>query len=248
MIAALRHLLLRPLLPKLWTFPPPHPTTKSDAPTTRNSRQTHRFVLEMIKTPGSTSRQGLALANNLTLVQHTSLGSGDVFLSLFSSLTEGHLTDLVLLQDPPATKGFLPSFSGFKSFAPPIARPRVACYLSQKVLQEFGVLLFFPPETDKLIALDVFSRRGGFDSKFTHFRIGNSYGRPVAPAANSVSPKSSLLDLEYPYLVAGDFNIYNSATDPCMLMSSKEQGESAPYFDRATDLGFTLLNTPGIYT
>jgi len=36
-----------------------------------------------------TSRQGLAPADDLTLVQHNSLGSWDVFLSLFSSLTEG---------------------------------------------------------------------------------------------------------------------------------------------------------------
>ena len=31
-------------------------------------------------------------------------------------------------------------------------------------------------------------------------------------------------------------------------MSSKEEKESAPYFDRASDLGFTLLNTPAVYT
>jgi len=85
----------------------------------------------MIKDPRSTSHQGLALATNLTLVQHNSLGSWDVFLSLFSSFTEGpsHV-DIVLLQDPPSSKGFLSCFHGFKSFAPPIARPRMACYIS----------------------------------------------------------------------------------------------------------------------
>jgi len=65
---------------------------------------------------------------------------------------------------------------------------------------------------------------------------------------HSVSPESALLDLDHPYLVAGDCNIHNAATDPSLLLSSKEEKESAPYFDRASDLGFTLLNTPGICT
>ena len=47
--------------------------------------------------------------------------------------------------------------------------------------------------------------------------------------------------------MAGDFNIHNAATDPTRLLSSKEEKESAPYFDRVSDLGFTLLNTPGVY-
>jgi len=60
----------------------------------------------MIEKPYDTARHGLAPANNLTLVQHNSLGSWDVFLSLFSSLTEGPPVDFVLLQDPPPTKAF----------------------------------------------------------------------------------------------------------------------------------------------
>jgi len=99
----------------------------------------------MINSPKTTSRQGLAPADNLTLVQHNSLGSWDVFLSLISSLTEGPPPDIVLLQDPLSSKGFLPSFSGFKSFAPPVGRPRVACYISTNFLRRFAVLPSFPP-------------------------------------------------------------------------------------------------------
>ena len=61
-------------------------------------------------------------------------------------------------------------------------------------------------------------------------------------------PSRPFWDLEYPYLVAGDFNIHNAATDPSRLLSAEEESESAPYFDRARELGFTLLNTPGVYT
>jgi len=171
-----------------------------------------------------------------------------VFLSLFSSLTEGPPVDFVLLQEPPSSKGFLPCYAGFKSFAPPIARPRVACYVSQSFLQKFAVLPFFPSETDDFMELDVCTPQGCFSSSFPRFRIGNAYARPLPPNPHSLSPKTALCDLEYPYLVAGDFNIHNPATDPSRLLSTKEEKDSTPYFDLATDLGFTLLNTPGIYT
>jgi len=223
-------------------------STHWPGPATGNSLLTHGFVPDMIKSPRSTSRQGLALATNLTLIQHNSLGSWDVFLSLFSSLAEGPPTDILLLLDPPSSKGFLPSFPSFKSFAPPMARPRVACYISQKYLQKFAVQPFLPPDTDDFIALDVFTPQGCFGTKFPRFTIGNAYARPLPPSTYSVSPESSLLDLEHPYLVACDFNIHNAATDPSRLLFSKEKRESTPYFERASDLGFALLNLPGVYT
>ena len=201
----------------------------------------------MINKPHFTSGQGLAPATNLTLIQQNSLGSWDVFLSLFSSLAEGPPTDIVLLHDPPSSKGFLPSFSGFKSFAPPVARPRVACYVSQNSLYRFAVLPSFPPETDDFMALDVLTQQGGFGTSFPQFTIGNAYGRPLPPSPHSVSLGPSLPELEHPYLVAGDFNIYNAATDTARLLSSIEEKESTPYFERGSDLAFTLLNTPGVY-
>jgi len=202
----------------------------------------------MIKKPYSNSRHGLAPATTLTLVQHNSLGSWDVFPSLFSSLTEGPPADIVLLQDPPSSKGFLPSFSDFKSFAPPVARPRVACYVSLNFLQKFAVFPFFLPETDDFMALGVFTPQGCFGTNFPRFKIGNAYARPRPLYPHSVSPESSLLALKYSYLVAGDFNIHNAATAPFRLLSAKEESESAPYFDRDRDLGFTILNIPGVYT
>jgi len=127
----------------------------------------------MIEKPYNSTRHGLAPAINLTLVQHNSLSSWDVFLSLFCSLMEGHPVDLVLLQDPPSSKGFLPCYAGFKSFAPPVSRPTVASYVSQSLLQKFGVLPFFPPETDDFMAMDVLTPQGCFGSSFPRFRIGN---------------------------------------------------------------------------
>jgi len=124
----------------------------------------------------------------------------------------------------------------------------VACYVVQRFLQKFAVLPFFHPETDHFMVLDIFTPEGCFGINFPHFMIGHSYARPLRPALHSVSPESSFLELEYPYLVTGDFNIQNSATAPSRLLFSKEEQESAHYFAQAADLGFTLLNTLGIYT
>jgi len=202
----------------------------------------------MINKPCSPLHQGLVPATNLNLIQHNSLGSWDVFLSLFSSLAEGPPPDMVLLRDPLSSKEFLPGFSRFKSFAPPVARPRVACYISQNFLRNLAVLPFFPPQTDDFMTLDVFTPQGCFSTHSPCFTIGKPYARPLPPSPHSVSPESSLLDFEHPYLVAGDFNIHNAATDPSRILSSKEERESAPYFDQASDLGFTLLNVPGVHT
>jgi len=120
--------------------------------------------------------------------------------------------------------------------------------VSQDFLRRFAVLPSFPPETDDFMLLDVSTPQGCFGTEFPLFTIGNAYARPLPPFPYSVSPEHALLDLNYPYLVAGDFNIHNAATDPTRLLSLKEEKESAPYFDRASDLGFSLLNTPGVYT
>ena len=98
------------------------------------------------------------------------------------------------------------------------------------------------------MTVEVSTPQGCFGTNFLRFTIGNVYARPLPPFPHSVSPESSLLDLNHPYLVAGDFNIHNAATNPSRLLSSREEKESAPYFDRVSDLGFTHLNTPGIYT
>jgi len=81
------------------------------------------------------------------------------------------------------------------------------------------------------MALDVYTPKGCFGLKFPRFRIGNSYTRPIPPAPHSVSPETALPSFDFPYLVAGDFNIHNAASDPSRLLSSKEGKESAPYFN-----------------
>ena len=66
--------------------------------------------------------------------------------------------------------------------------------------------------------------------------------------SKSVDPPDPLPDVDFPCLVAGDFNIHNHAADPLWIISRCEEKASTPYFDRATDLAYSLLNTPGVYT
>ena len=102
--------------------------------------------------------------------------------------------------------------------------------------------------TDDFMTLKVSIPQGCFGTNSPRFTVGNAYARPLPPFPHSVSPQSSFLNLDHPYIVAGDFNIHNAATNPSRLLSAKEESESASYFHLASDLGFTLLNTPGIYT
>ena len=76
----------------------------------------------------------------------------------------------------------------------------------------------------------------------------NVYSRSLPGSTMSVGPSDALTDVDFPCLVAGDFNIHNPAADPLRVSSRSEENTSAPYFNRASDLAYSLLNTPGVYT
>jgi len=135
----------------------------------------------IIKIPLSISGHGLAPAKNLTLLTHYTLGSWDMFLSLFPSRMEGPSVDIILLQDTLSAKGFLPRFSGFKFFSPPVGRPQVPCYVSQRFLRDVSLLPVFFPESDDWMALNVYTPRGCYRSTFPRFRVGNASASPIDP-------------------------------------------------------------------
>jgi len=153
-----------------------------------------------------------------------------VLLSLFSSLTEALPINIILLQDPPYCEGFLPVSSGFKSFAPPTARPNVAYYVSLKLLQRFSVLRVFSPDLEDFIAVKIYKPQGCFGSSFPRFWIDNDYTWPVNPPHCLVSPETAFISCDYPYLVAGDFNIYNTGGDPFRVLFSNSEKRVGPLF------------------
>jgi len=46
----------------------------------------------------------------------------------------------------------------------------------------------------------------------------------------------------------GDLNIHHPTADPLRVFKEDQIATSTPYFDRATELGFSLLTTPGVFT
>ena len=84
---------------------------------------------------------------SLSIVQHNSLGSWDVFLSLMSSLSSlPSLPMIIALQDPPVRNGKLLFFSSWKCFHPPHKRPGVAFFVHPFLIASTSILpVPFPP-------------------------------------------------------------------------------------------------------
>ena len=202
----------------------------------------------MIRGPTPIRTMGQAPGLHISIVQHNSLGSWDVFLSLFGSQVGTLHADIVLLQDPPSNKGFLPRFTGFKSFVPPTERPRVAIYVSLSFCARYTILPGFHDDTTNAMYLDVHTPNGCFGTRASKFRLNNIYAREKEGHARSVSPETAFQQVDFPYLVAGDFNIHNPASDPLRVFSYAEELESAPFYNLASERGFRLLNTPSVYT
>src|ERR1700712_223214 len=75
---------------------------------------------------------------SLNIAQHNCLGSWNVFTSLFQSLAAHPVfISIIALQDPPVSKGLLPIFPGYTSFAPAVptsGKPRGAFYAHKSIL------------------------------------------------------------------------------------------------------------------
>ena len=65
---------------------------------------------------------------------------------------------------------------------------------------------------------------------------------------NDSFPAGCFPETSYPTLVVGDFNIHHPLPDPLRSHSAEELATSFPYFSRASELGFGLLNQPSVYT
>jgi len=177
-----------------------------------------------------------------------------VFLSLFGFFTQlSHPPSIVALQHPSVYRGKLPSFNLFTVFSPPTTggcNPRVAIYVYNSFLSSISLLPRSFGRGD-VMALALFTPDGFFNPSTTAFTIINSYStKGRANNTRSVPPdiifpsNSNLL----PTLTLGDLNIHHPISDPLRVFKEDEIATSSPYFDRVTDLGFSLLNTPGVFT
>jgi len=199
-------------------------------------------------TTGSGEQASPTPPKPFTLVQHNCPWSWDVFLSLFRSFTQLALPPpIVALQDPPVYRGKLPSFNSFTVFSPPTDRgckPRVAFYVYSSFLATVSLLPRFFGRGD-VMALDLFTPDCFFNPSTTGFTIINSYStKGRLNNTRSVSPDIIFPESPLPTLTLGDLNIHHPTADPLRVFKEDEIATSSPYFDRATELGFTLLNVP----
>ena len=141
-----------------------------------------------------------AVFPSFPIIQHNYLGSWDVFLSLFHSLTMlPHPPLLVAIQDPPSRRSVLPTFLGFMSFTPPPpGRPRVAIYVSRTLNQHLSCSTVYY-DSSEMLSVDVFSPEGLFGSPHRSLRVTSVYLlRTNRPPYRSILPERILSCLSSP--------------------------------------------------
>ena len=126
-----------------------------------------------------------------------------MFLSLFNFFVDVSPIDIVLLQDPPSCRDFLPCFPGFKFFAPLVPKPRVAIYASLTFLSFYTSLPRFSSTNDDVMHLDVYTPLGCFGTGAPKFHHTNVYSRTLDIRFKSIPPTDALSELDFPCLVAG---------------------------------------------
>jgi len=158
---------------------------------------------------------------------------------------------IVAPQDPLVYWGKLPSFRLFSSFSPPTSggcKPRLALYVYSSFLSTISLFPRFFDRGD-VMALDLFTPDGFFNPSTTRFSIINFYStKGRLNNTRSVSPEIVFPRSATPTLTLGDLNIHHPTSDPLRVFKEDDIATSAPYFDKATELGFSLLNTPGAFT
>jgi len=239
---------------------PPRPANSSGSPPpaeatspSPNSDKTRAWPDNTVQP--TTTGEGQAsppLLRPFPLVQHNCLGSWDMFLSLFGSFSHLATTlSIVALQDPPVYRGKLPSFQLYTCFSPPSensAKPRVAFYVFNPFLSTITLWPKLFGRND-VMALNPLTPEGFFDPSIVGFILVNFYStKGRSNNTRSVPADVIFPDLSGPVLTWGDLNIHHPTADPLRTFKEDELATSVPYFDRATGLGYSLLNTPGVYT
>jgi len=100
-----------------------------------------------------------------------------------------------------------------------------------------------------MFSLNISSDEPLFGTAFHSLRIINAYStNTVDHRVHSVSPEVLFPDLGFPLLALGDLNIHYPLSHPLRHFSHREISSSTPYFEKAAESGFALLNPPGEYT
>src|SRR5437879_584499 len=99
------------------------------------------------------------------------------------------------------------------------------------------------------MAIDIHSQKGLFRSKHKIFQLYNSYSvNGISCSSRTLPPQVLFSEYPFPTITMGDFNQHHPLPDPVRELLSQDISVYASYFDRATDLDYSLLNIPGIFT
>jgi len=99
------------------------------------------------------------------------------------------------------------------------------------------------------MGIELFTHDGFFDPCMVGFTILNSYStKGRSNNTRSVSADLIFLNFSTPVLTLCNLNIHQPTADPLRTFKEDELATTVPYFNRATELGYSLLNTPGVYT
>jgi len=125
------------------------------------------------------------------------------FLVFFTAVESS--PHIVALQDIPLWRNCPPVFHNYKCVFPPATdccKPRVATYIQERLLSVISILpLFF--ERGDLIAVNLHSPEGLFDTSHNSFRLYNAYSI-LSGHTRSVSPVDLFPQHDFPTLVLGD--------------------------------------------
>jgi len=144
----------------------------------------------------------------------------------------------VALQDPPVSRGKLPSFQLYSSFSPPNTRPkkpRVAFPVFSSFLSTITLLQPVFARGD-VMALDLFTCEGFFTSAMPSVTIINPFStKGWSNNTRSVLPDHIFHVLPSPTLTLGNLNIRHSTPDPLTSVTEHEIATAVPFCDRATE-------------
>ena len=174
-----------------------------------------------------------------------------MFFSLFNSFAAVKAApNIVCIQDPHVWPSQLPSFHNFRFFHAPCSDGFKACVAFHVPTMLFSYVIAPSSFSDRfdVAAWDIY----GFDlfgASVTQFRIVNVYNLNFRHIGSmTLSPLVSSPEVHFPWLVVGDCNIHHLLSEPLRAPFSEELSLSFPYFSRASELSYLLLNLPGVFT
>lgn len=185
----------------------------------------------------------------LTVVQHNCVSNSCIFHTLFSELARSH-PEVICIQDPLLFNDIPPAAPGFDVVFPPKGRKgkvRVATYISRNLSDTSFLPMFF--DRDNIMANSLFFRGGPPDHQCLERLLVINVYNCKERSSHCITLDRIFHDVpQVPTLIVGDFNIHSPLTDPTRSFNKNEMGESLPFFQLASELGFSCINHPRVIT